>query len=104
MPSLKNLSIILLTIFFLLILGLIIFELLFSNLIFESEWRKANYINIIRDYKSTSKVRDQNNTEYLITYTRDKYGLRGSCEYNEKLILFMGAQQLTKDIYLTFTK
>ena len=91
MPSLKNLSIILLTIFFLLILGLIIFELLFSNLIFESEWRKANYINIIRDYKSTSKVRDQNNTEYLITYTRDKYGLRGSCEYNGKVdILFMG--------------
>ncbi len=91
MSKLKNLLVLLSIILFLIVLGLVVFELIFSNLIIESKWRKANYINIIRNYKSISKVRDENNSEYLISYTRDEYGLRGSCKYDGNIdILVMG--------------
>jgi len=62
-----------------LLIVIVTIELVFGTWIQENEWDKTRYLNIIRDTRIKYNVSNIYGKEMPpVTYTRDKYGLRGS--------------------------
>jgi GDSL-like lipase/acylhydrolase family protein len=60
--------------------GLLLLELVFGSWIKEDPWKRTTHLNIIRDRQITYAVDELYESDVpRVVYTRDKYGLRGSC-------------------------
>lgn len=63
-----------------LLIVIVTLELVFGTWIRENEWDKTRDLNIVRDARIEFKVSNiYGEALPTVTYTRDKYGLRGSC-------------------------
>ena len=63
-----------------LLIVIVTLELVFGTWIRENDWDKTRYLNIIRDARIEYDVSSiYGEALPSVTYTRDKYGLRGSC-------------------------
>ena len=102
----KNLLIFSITSSILLFLGIIILEIIFGNLVFKKDWKDANNLNIIRDYESKTTINNliSEGSDYQITYTRDIYGLRGSCKYDDLIDILTIGGSTTDQRYISDEK
>jgi hypothetical protein len=63
-----------------LLIVIVTLELVFGTWIRENEWDKTRDLNIVRDARIEYEVSNIFGEAFpTVTYTRDKYGLRGSC-------------------------
>lgn len=84
-------------------IGIIFFEIFFGDWIFKNEWRDANYLNIIRNYKSETTIKNlvEEDLSYRIYYSRDFYGLRSSCNYEKNIDILTIGGSTTDQRYIS---
>jgi lysophospholipase L1-like esterase len=69
-----------------LLAGLVLFEIVFGNWFHQDKWLPTRQLNIIRQQKITYDVQNiQGHDSATVEYTRDAFGLRGSCRRPEDI-------------------
>jgi hypothetical protein len=85
-----------------LVLGVFFLELIFGSWLREDQWSKARALNIIRDIQINYDVENiYGKMQPIVTYTRDKNGLRGSCKDNKDINVLTVGGSTTDQRYIS---
>ena len=84
-----------------LVLGIFFLELIFGSWFREDQWSKVRAINIIRDVKFNYDFEFSGKTQPVLTYTRDKNGLRGFCKDNKDINVLTIGGSTTDQRYIS---